>query len=71
MRLAEPGLPGQQRDADGSPLNAAKQFLAESLMDLCEIHLCIFRRQQWEDEGVRFLQQTAFGISAPIQVKYA
>lgn len=44
VRLAKPDLAGEQRDADGPPLNAAKQFLAKTLMDLCEIHLCIFRR---------------------------
>jgi hypothetical protein len=46
MRLPEPGLAGQQRDAESSPLYPPEQFQTEALMHLCNIHLWKIRHRQ-------------------------
>jgi hypothetical protein len=50
MRLAKPGLPGQERHAKSSPLYPAEQFQAESLMHLRNIHLWKIRHEQYSWE---------------------
>ncbi len=46
MRLSEPRLTAQERNADRPPLHSAQQFQAKALVHLCEIHLWKIYRQQ-------------------------
>jgi hypothetical protein len=64
MTLSKPGLPGQQRDAERSPLYAAQQFQAESFVHLSKVHMWKIRHQQWRGTVQIFLWQSYQGSLA-------
>lgn len=57
VRLAESGLPREERDAQCAALDSAHDFKAEALVHLGNVHVWKVHHQQWRQMVAIFLEQ--------------